>query len=171
MSDDEDDFGPSKSQRKRECDAAQKLGEELLTLRSSDLNSFDLPEELKTALHSALKLKSRSALKRQRQYIGKLMRTADSESIAKQLAYIKHKNDFNTARLKRIEQWRDRLLGDDKDVDEKTAISELITTFPDIDRQHINQLVRQAKYELAQNKPPAAARKLYKYLRELTGEA
>jgi ribosome-associated protein len=153
---------PSKSQLKRECDALQKLGEELLTLQTSDLNSMELPDELDDAVRTARKIQSRGGLKRQRQLIGKIMRQIDSESIEKQLAIIKHKHDTNTAAFRKIEQWRDRLLSNDK-----TALTEIINSHPDVDRQHINQLMRHALREQSQNKPPASARKLFKYLRDL----
>ena len=153
---------PSKSQLKRESEALQKLGEELLSLRTSDLDSMNLPDELDEAVRTARKIQSRGGLKRQRQFIGKIMRQIDSESVEKQLAVIKHKHDTNTAAFRKIEQWRDRLLNNDK-----TALTEIINSHPDIDRQHINQLVRHALREQVENKPPASARKLFKYLRDI----
>lgn len=153
---------PSKSQLKRESEALQKLGEELLSLRTSDLDSMDLPNELNEAVRTARRIQSRGGLKRQRQFIGKIMRQIDSESIEKQLAIIKHKHDTNTAAFRKVEQWRDRLLDNDN-----SALTEIINSHPDIDRQHINQLIRQAIREQAQDKPPASARKLFKYLRDI----
>lgn len=163
---DNDDFDeelpPSKSQVKRECDAIQKMGEELIALKQEELNSLDLPDELGDALSTARKIKSRAGLKRQRQYIAKIMRQLDSDAIKKQLEKIQHKHDVNTAQFRKIERWRDRLLEDDN-----TALTEIIDSFPEVDRQHINQLIRQAKREQQQEKPPSSARKLFKYLREL----
>jgi len=150
---------PSKSQLKRESDALQKVGEELISLSTSDLDNMDLPDELDDAVRTARKIQSRGGLKRQRQLIGKIMRQIDNASVEKQLAIIKHKHDTNTVAF---EQWRDRLLANDK-----TALTEIINIHPDIDRQHINQLVRQALREQKQDKPPAAARKLFKYLRDI----
>ena len=153
---------PSKSQLKRESEALQKVGEELLSLSSSDLDNMNLPDVLDEAVRTARKIQSRGGLKRQRQLIGKIMRQIDSESVEKQLAIIKHKHDTNTVAFRRIEQWRDRLLANDK-----TTLTEIINIHPDIDRQHINQLVRQALREQTLNKPPASARKLFKYLRDI----
>lgn len=160
--DETEDHLPSKSQLKRESEALQKLGEELLSLRNSDLDNMDLPDELNEAVRTARKIQSRGGLKRQRQLIGKIMRQIDSELVEKQLTAIKHKHDTNTAAFRRVEQWRDRLLNNDKN-----ALTEIINTHPDIDRQHINQLVRHALKEQAHNKPPASARKLFKYLRDI----
>ena len=153
---------PSKSQIKRDCDALLKLGEDLIKLKVTELDEIHLPEELDDAIREAQRLKSRSGLKRQRQYIGKIMRTVDAEEVTKQFNKIKHKHDTNTASFKKTEHWRDKLLSEGHD-----AITEVIDVYPNIDRQHINQLVRQAHQDLKHEKPPAAARKLFKYLREL----
>ena len=72
---------PSKSAKKREYLALQKLGEELLTVKESDLLSMDLDEELLAAVHDARRIKSHGALRRQKQFIGKLMRGIDPEPI------------------------------------------------------------------------------------------
>ena len=154
--------GPSKSQVKRECDDLVDLGEEILKLKTEELNSLDLPDELREAIITALKIKSRSGLKRQRHYIGKLLRSIDSEAIETQVKKIQHRHDTNTAQFKRLEKWRDNLIDNDKE-----SLHQVISRFPDIDRQHINQLIRSAHQERKQNKTPAAARKLFKYLREL----
>lgn len=153
----------SKSQIKRECDALQKIGEQLLQLRPSELEKIELPEKLAAAVAEGRRLQARGALKRQRQYIGKLMREVDSENIVKQLALIQHQHDSSNALNKQTERWRDRLLSGDNQV-----ITELIDAYPNIDRQHINQLVRLSKNEQDANKPPASARKLYKYLHEIS---
>ena len=160
----ETDQGPSKSQVKRECNHLLDLGEEILKLKIEDLNSLELPEELEVAVTTALKIKSRSGLKRQRQYIGKLLRSIDGKAIESQLNKIQHRHDTNTAQFKRLEKWRDNLIDNDKE-----TLNEVITRFPEIDRQHINQLIRAAHQEKKRNKPPAASRKLFKYLRELEG--
>jgi ribosome-associated protein len=156
------DYGPSKSQVKRECNHLTELGEEILKLKTEDFNSLELPEELREAVTTALKIKSRSGLKRQRQYIGKLLRSLDNENIESQLKKIQHRHDTNTAAFKRLERWRDSFIENDK-----VVLNEVISRFPQVDRQHINQLIRAAHKEKEQNKPPAASRKLFKYLRDL----
>ncbi len=163
MDEDNDiDFGPSKSQLKRESLHLIDVGEEILKLKLDDIHSLDLPAELEEAITAALKIKSRSGLKRQRQYIGKLLRSMDSESIEAQLKKIQHRHDVNTAQFKRLEKWRDKLIDNDKEI-----LNEVISRFPEINRQHINQLIRAAHQEKQRNKPPTASRKLFKYLREL----
>jgi ribosome-associated protein len=87
-----DDTKPSKSARKRAYLALQKLGEELITLRESDLQSLPLDEELLDAVLEARGIKSHGALRRQKQYIGKLMgRIEDPEPIRQALERLRQK--------------------------------------------------------------------------------
>ncbi len=154
--------GPSKSQLKRDSQHLIDVGEEILKLSQEDIRSLQLPDELSDAVTTALKIKSRSGLKRQRLYIGKLLRAMDSEEIETQLRKIQHRHDTNTAHFKRLEKWRDSLIDNDR-----ATLNEVISHYPEIDRQHINQLIRAAHQEKQKNKPPAASRKLFKYLRDL----
>lgn len=75
------DLKPSKSARKREFLALQKLGEELIALNESDLREIGLEEDLLDAVLDARQIKSHGALRRQKQYIGKIMRHVDPEAI------------------------------------------------------------------------------------------
>lgn len=77
---------PSKSARKREYLAAQKLGEELITLKQSDLDQLPLDNDLLEAVIDARQIRAHGALRRQKQYIGKLMRQIDPEPIRTALA-------------------------------------------------------------------------------------
>ncbi len=83
------DSKPSKSARKREFIALQKLGEALLTLRESDLASIELDEDLREAVLEARRIRSHGALRRQKQYIGKLMRHIDPEPLRAALARLR----------------------------------------------------------------------------------
>lgn len=151
----------SKTRIKQECDALQKTGEALIELNQDELAAMDLPDVLRQAVNEARRLKSRSGLKRQRQYIGKIMREIDNEAVSQQLDALRHKHDSHNAAFKQTEHWRDRLLDGDQD-----ALTELLDAYPQIDHQHLRQLVRQARKEMLHNKPPAAARKLFRYIRE-----
>lgn len=77
---------PSRSARKRAALAAQELGVSLLELRPAELAAIDLPDELRAALAELRRLTSRSAIARQRQYIGRLMRAIDPEPLERALA-------------------------------------------------------------------------------------
>jgi len=138
------------------------MGEELLKLRPEQRRTLDLPETIEDAIEFALTIKSHGAAKRQRMRIGKLLRSMDPESLEEGLKKIRQGHDSNTARFKRLEAYRDQLIDNDKQV-----LSELIDRYPDIDRQHIHQLIRAARQERKAEQAPAAARKLFKYLRGL----
>ena len=84
-----DDLKPSKSARKREYLALQKLGEELITLKESDLDSLPLGDNLREAVMEARQIKANGALRRQKQYIGKLMRHIDPEPLLAEMAKLR----------------------------------------------------------------------------------
>lgn len=83
------DLKPSKSARKREVIALQKLGEELITLKDSDLEGLPLDDSLREAVLEARKIKAHGALRRQKQYIGKLMRHIDAEPLRAEMAKLR----------------------------------------------------------------------------------
>ncbi len=158
--DQEDDF-VSKSQLKREMEAVQAIGERLITLKPEQLQQLDLPDTLRDAVELAKRITSHGALRRQKQYIGKLMRNIEIEPIEAKFAEWERGNRAQTAKLHQLERWRERLLADDK------ALGELIEVYPQADVQHLRTLMRNAKKEQTANKPPKSSRELFKVLRDL----
>lgn len=151
----------SKSQQKRESEALQALGEELVKLPPNKLAKFPLPEKLEAAIKEAQRISARGGHKRQLQYIGKIMRQIDAEPIQRAMDELKKEHLHENARLHQLEQWRDRLIADGD-----AALAELLENQPNLDRQHLRQLMRNAQQEAKQNKPPKSARELFRYLRE-----
>jgi len=84
--DDIADLPPSKSLRKREAHAAQKLGIELVRMRPDEVAGLPLTDALRDAITEARRLTSRGALSRQHQYIGKLMRDIDVPALEAAMA-------------------------------------------------------------------------------------
>lgn len=158
--DDDEDF-ISKSQIKREAEAAQDVGEKLIALRNEQLAQLDLPERLYDAIMEAKRLTSNGAIRRQKQFIGKLMRQVDVEPLDAKLADWERGNRAQAAKLHQLERWRDRLLNDEK------AMGDLMREFPHADTQHLRTLIRNAHKERAANKPPKSPRELFKALRDL----
>ena len=78
--------GPSKTKRKQQMDELQKLGMQLVDLSKDKLSKIDLPEPLLDAIKLAQKITANGAIRRQNQYIGKLMRSVDAEYIQTKLA-------------------------------------------------------------------------------------
>lgn len=153
----------SKSQRKREVTALQDLGEELLRLNPAQLEQIPLPENVRNAIEEALKMNAHGALRRQKQYIGKLMRNADAAPIQAALEAIKEHGHTSAARFRELERWRDRLL-----TEGDAAISAFIETHPHADRTRLRALARNAHSEQTRGEAPKSARMLFRYLRDLT---
>ena len=151
----------SKSALKREMTSLQKIGEKLINLSPGKLAKIPMSEELFEAVMLARRLKNREGRRRQMQYIGKCIRSADSQKITMALESFDHQSEGFRQEQQKLEQWRDRLIAEGD-----RAISELMLVSPDIDRQHLRQLIRQAHKEAMKNKPPAASRKIFTYLRD-----
>jgi len=92
----------SKSAVKREMIALQKLGEELVDLAPAKLAKVTMPEELAEAVMLARRLKSREGRRRQLQYIGKIMRVIDSESIRRELESFHHDSQVFRQQFQRL---------------------------------------------------------------------
>lgn len=163
METDDPDFIVSKSQRKREMTALQDMGAELVKLPRGRLEKLDLPEPLFNALLEAQRLTSHGAIRRQMQYIGKLMRAVESEPIAEQLAAIRGESATAKAQFHALERWRERLIEDDQ------ALTAWLSEHPDADVQQLRQLIRNARREAAEGKPPKSSRALFRLLRDSTG--
>ncbi|MCE2572112.1 ribosome biogenesis factor YjgA [Motilimonas eburnea] len=156
----------SKTELKRESEALQQLGQRLVKLSPSELKQIPLSEGLADAIKLAHKISNKhEALRRQMQYIGKLMRFEDPEPIEAALDVLANKHQAATHAFHQLELQRDKLISEGD-----SAISELLETQPQLERQKLRQLVRQANKEAAGNKPPKAARELFKYLREMVLE-
>lgn len=153
---------PSKSQIKREMTALQKLGGQIVDLSEKLLEQMPIDGLLKTAILECRNMKHREGRRRQLQYIGKLMRSADHEAIKEAFEHIEAGGRENVQLQHQAERWRDRLISGGNEIFE-----ELLQLYPDADRQHLRQLIRGAQKELAESKPPASARKLFRYLRDL----
>lgn len=160
---DDPDTPKSKSQRKREVNALQDLGTALEALPKDKLAKVPLPDTLADALREAKRITSHEGKRRQMQYIGKLMRalTEDEvEAIRRVLATFVGASKAETARLHAIERWRDRLIaGDD-------AVTEFIAAHPDTDVQALRTLVRNARKEAQQAKPPKSSRELFQMVKQ-----
>lgn len=100
---------PSKSARKREYHALQNLGEKLIELNAEQLASMSLDEQLREAVYRAKSMKARGALRRQKQYIGKLMRQIDPEPIRVALEAFGREDMLASELFRESEQWRDRI--------------------------------------------------------------
>ena len=157
----EDDDEVSRSQCKRDAEALQDIGERLIRLNNTQLSQLDIPEKLMDAVREAKRLTANGAIRRQKQYIGKLMRNTDPAPILEKFAEWDGSSREQAAKFHQLERWRDKLLSDDK------AISALVLAHPAADVQRLRTLVRNAHKEQAASRPPKSSRELFKELRQL----
>lgn len=151
----------SKSQRKRDMNALQDLGAELTEQSDQVLARCELPPRLADAIREYKALPNKhGAQRRQMQFIGKLMRELDEEVLARIQSELNQNVTLAKRRFQLLERQRDELLEGGKE-----ALAAYIAEHPEADAQLINQLIRQARKEQEQQKPPAAARKLFQLLR------
>ena len=151
----------SKSEIKRDAEALKKLGEKLVELTQTNLDKIPLDETLLDAVNLARK-SVKEARRRQLQFIGKLLRSTEVEPIQEALDKIENKHNQQQAMLHKLEQLRDDLVAQGDDI-----LVRLFDDYPHADRQHLRNLVRSAKKEKEQNKPPKAYREIFQYLKEL----
>jgi ribosome-associated protein len=146
---------PSRTDLKRESDEQQKLGEDLLTLRAELMTRLDLPEKLVEAVAEAKRISNFEGLRRQMQFIGKLMRKLEASKIEEIRAALEEQHmpsAKETLLLHQAEQWRDRLVADDD------AVGQWINLSPGTDSQQLRALVRQARKDAKPEKPGMAPR-------------
>ena len=156
---DEEYWGPSKSQVKREAHAAQRVGESLAELDAESLDQLPISDRLRDAIDDLQRMRSRGAGKRQRQYVGKLMREEDVEAIEAALRRLDPNSPENQRLQMQAEAWRDALL------DENDAITRFVDDFPGVDVQSLRQLQRNARTEAKREEYGKATRALFQAVR------
>jgi ribosome-associated protein len=165
----ESELPASKTRRKREMHALQDVGEQLVQLDLKRLKELDLPETLTDAVLEAKRMRKHGAIRRQMQFIGKLMRDLDAAPITQKLAAWNGLALQQTAWLHQLERWRERLLSDEQ------ALAELGQKFPAANLQQLRALIRNAQKERLANKPPKSFRALFqelqKFIPETEGES
>ncbi|AMP13919.1 hypothetical protein CPter291_1648 [Collimonas pratensis] len=144
--------------------ALQKLGEELIAESRDRVKRVPMPEDVRDAILECQQIKDHEGRRRQTQYVGKKMRTLEPHEIAeiqKTLDSWRGLSKADTAAMHALERHRDRLLKDDG------ALTELLAHHPELDVQHVRTMIRNARKEQAENKPPKAYREIFQLLKEL----
>ena len=150
----------SKTQIKNEMNERQALGMQLTKLAPDTLKKIGLSEELLEAVLFYKKITANGALKRQAQFIGRLMRDTDPEPIQAYLNKLKGDNAEHNAAMQRLELLRERLIESDD------VLTELIADKPELPISELRTLIRNARREKEQNKPPKAFRELFQLLKQ-----
>ena len=152
----------SKTKLKAEADALQVLGVKLVGLPKDKLAKLNLPESLSDAINEAKRLTANGAIRRQKQYIGSLMRDIDTTQIVDQLHRWEGKHTAENAYFHMLERWRDRMIKSPE------VVAEWMKLHPNTDSQQLRTLIRNVQRELLANKPPKSSRELFKLIREVT---
>lgn len=132
----------SRTDLKKESDRRQELGEALVTLRADLLAKLGLSDKLLDALAEAKRITNFEGRRRHMQFIGKLMRQLDEDTVTAAQAALdeQHKGSAEESlALHQAEQWRDRLIADED------ALSDWLAAFPNTDVQRLRTLIRQAR--------------------------
>lgn len=155
---------PSKSQLKREMTALQKLGETLVDAPRDRVKKVPMPEDVLEAILECQQITSHEGRRRQLQYVGKKMRSLTEDEVAaiqKVVDGWRGTSKAEAAALHAVERQRDRLLADD------AALTDLRDKHPELDMQQLRTLIRNARKEQAENKPPKAYREIFQILKAL----
>lgn len=158
----EQDYGPSKTQVKQAMHELQDLGLALLELPPSQLAALEMEDRLRNALVELQRLSSREAIRRQSQFIGKMLREADAEPYRAAIHAYRHGQNKV---LQEAELWRSQLLADD------AAITRWTAMFPDTNLQQLRSLIRNVRREQTrlqqsstEDEVPAPKGRLYREL-------
>jgi ribosome-associated protein len=151
---------PSKTQLKQQMHELQRLGQRLVELPAAQLQRVALPERLMDQIEMARRIKGREALRRQLQYIGRLMREVDVEAIRASLGAASGESDAAVGLMHRCERLREQLLGDDE------ALTRFLADHRDVDVQWLNAKIRAARREREVGGAPRHLRELYRWLHQ-----
>ncbi|MDO8206867.1 MAG: ribosome biogenesis factor YjgA [Gallionella sp.] len=160
----EEELPPSKTKIKKQMHDLRDLGEELTELGKDQIAQLDIPEILRDAIREMQRTKTFGAKRRQLQYIGKLMRDVDIAPIIAKLNTWKGTSQQHIGYMHQLERWRERLLETD------TALTELLTAYPETDVQRLRTLIRNTLKEREAGKPAKNYREIFQVLRETIAE-
>ncbi|BCD90063.1 hypothetical protein fh0823_02020 [Francisella halioticida] len=154
----------SKSTVKKDALDITNFGRSLIELNNEQLEKLPISDSLKNNIVSARNMQ-KIALKRQTQFIGKLLRKTDNlDEIQKAYDIIVNKDKKANLLFQRLENIRDNLLDPNKT---NEAFDRLIQEFPDLDIQKLRQLIRNHHKEVEKNKPRKSFKEIFKFLKVL----
>lgn len=155
-----DDLPLSKTKKKEHMHALQKLGEELVALSRDQLASMHLPEDLRAAVREAQRITAHEGRRRQMQYLGRLMRDTDPAPIRERLDAWRGQSKAEVVRQHALETLRDRLIADD------SALTDYAEKHPALDLQTLRNLIRNARKESTEARPPKSYREIFRIIRD-----
>jgi ribosome-associated protein len=137
----------------------QTLGVELVELSESQIAGLQIPEKLREAVLAAKRITAHEGKRRQLQYIGRVMRDIEPGPIRAQLDALVGHSAQEAARHRRMEALREKLLAHDD------ALTAYVAEHPGADLQALRTLIRNARREQKEGRPPRAFRELFRLLK------
>lgn len=153
---------PNKTRLKREIQARSALVEQMTGLSDGELARLGMDADAIAEIARVRSIKPSGARKRQLKFCVKRLQATDLSQVELYLNNRQSQQVSANQAFHRLEQWRDRLIGEGDGV-----IGEVLAEWPALDRQQLRQLVRDARREREHGKPVGAGRKLFRYLRTL----
>ncbi|MBL0140622.1 MAG: DUF615 domain-containing protein [Betaproteobacteria bacterium] len=148
----------SKSRRKRQMHELQDIGVTLTRMPADQLARIDLPDDLLQAVLACRTMTRHEAIRRQLQYIGKLMRRLDAAPISAQLAALHAPSHRQTALFHRAERWRSDIIAD------AGAVDRFVLEYPEADPRRLLDLASAASEERSAERPPKRFRELFQVI-------
>ena len=130
---------PSKTSLKAEDRALQDLGAALAELPLAPRKRLPIDEELRRALEDYNAIRAHGAKKRQRKFLGRLLRQIDTEPLQRAVEAFREGRQADAAALHTVERWREELVAEDE------ALTRWMAQYPDTDLQHLRTLIRNAR--------------------------
>ncbi len=160
-----EDDRPSKTQLKQQSHELQKLGLQLAELSQDRLDRTAMPDALREAIETYRRTRSHEGRRRQLQFVGKLMRSADDGPLREAVAAAALGSARETLLLHDVERWRAELMADDD------ALTRWLQAHPETDAQQLRSLVRAARRDAAalavEQRQPRAVRELFQFIKPL----
>lgn len=154
----------SKSRRKRQAHDLQDLGKALTRLRADQLARLEMPDDLREAVAACREMTKHEAIRRQLQYIGRIMRDMDCAPIAAQLESMHAPSHGQTALFHRAERWRTQILAD------PGAADQFALEHPGADPKRLRDLAAAATEERQAERPPKRYRELFQVISAILQE-
>ncbi|MEM7209144.1 MAG: ribosome biogenesis factor YjgA [Pseudomonadota bacterium] len=152
----------SKSARKRDAQAILDIAKQLVEMNDKPFASLTLDEPVRDAAVLAKSIKAHGGRKRQIQYLAKLLRQSNLDALYEQLRAMQERAQTDKRKHHECERLRDALINDGDQ-----AIEQALNRWPEADRQHLRQLIRNARRERDRDQAPKSSRALYRYLMSL----
>jgi ribosome-associated protein len=140
----------------------QDFAQRLIEMSKHQRSRLPLSDDLKDAMVLADKITNKhEALRRHIRHTAKILLETDLEPIYQAIEVMANKHQQETAKFIRLEALRDDLI-----TQGNNAVEALITEFPNIERQKLKQLIRNAAKEKKAEKLGKHYKNLFTYLKE-----